>query len=368
MYKAPIAHSTKTGKKIGEAYYDKFVLTYRAALQKKLSNRRPWSEGIFGHRNDKVVMKLLPGSKAEAFIKHCIKSDRFMRTLLYGDMDQMLAMFQILVRWVDNPWELRKLSDQDKLNLSQQQRQGAGPVCHFHSVVKRVFVETLYETELDKEWVFRWKLLKYCPYCGDGSVAITNHVDANGKNVVSKTVLDHYLPKSEFPYFAVNIFNLYPCCWRCNSADLKGSNIPIERDATGTYHYLIMHPHHYEDSRLSFNYIPSSPQHPNDDIELSCSDPYIEKGYKNILGLEALYKNYIDEARDMIDRANEYLNQYAVSYGKQTFGFDKRFLQYYVRSTLGFNPYGKNPYEVQRYKFRMDIFRQLNRQYNIQIT
>ena len=33
MYKAPIAYSTKTGKKIGEAYYDKFVLTYRAALQ-----------------------------------------------------------------------------------------------------------------------------------------------------------------------------------------------------------------------------------------------------------------------------------------------------------------------------------------------
>lgn len=115
--------------------------------------------------------------------------------------------------------------------------------------------------------------------------------------MVSKTVLDHYLPKSEFPYFAVNIFNLYPCCWRCNSADLKGDNIPIERDATGTYHYLIMHPHHYEDSRLSFNYIPSSPQHPMDDIELSCSDPYIEKGYKNILGIEALYKNYIDEAR-----------------------------------------------------------------------
>ena len=88
MYKAPIAHSTKTGKKIGEAYYDKFVLTYRVALQKKLNSRRSWSEGIFGHRNDKVVMKLLPGSKAEAFIKHCIKSDRFMRTLLYGDMDR----------------------------------------------------------------------------------------------------------------------------------------------------------------------------------------------------------------------------------------------------------------------------------------
>ena len=70
----------------------------------------------------------------------------------------------------------------------------------------------------------------------------------------------------------------------------------------------------------------------------------------------------------MIDRANDYLSQYAMSFGKQTFGFDKRFLQYYVKSTLSFNPYGKKPYEVQRYKFKMDIFMQLNRQYNIQIT
>lgn len=43
--------------------------------------------------------------------------------------------------------------------------------------------------------------LKYCPYCG--TTANETH--------------DHYLPASLFPEFAVNAFNLVPCCFRCNT-------------------------------------------------------------------------------------------------------------------------------------------------------
>lgn len=367
MYRVPITKNKNTGKLIGEMYYDKFATLYRAALQRKLNNRRAWQEGIMGHKNDKVEFKLIPGSKAEAFIKHCIKSDRFMRLLLYGNLSQMFGLYQVINRWVGNDWEMSKLSDQDKLSISQQQKNGIGPVCHFHSVVKRIFVDALYENELNKEWIFRFKLLKYCPYCGDEPVFITNHVGVDGKKVVSKTVLDHYLPKSEYPYFAVNIYNLFPCCWRCNSDDKKGSKVPVETDAAGSLHWLIMHPHLFDERRLAFVYVPQSPQHPDDDIELTCSDPYMERGYKQILGLEDHYKHYKSEARNMIDRASEYLSLHAVDYGRQTYGFDKRFLQFYVKSSLSFDPYKEKPKNVQRYKFKMDIFRQINRQYNIQV-
>ena len=355
----------KSGRSLGEVYYDKFSTIFRAALQRKLRYRSTWTVGIFGHPNDNVNMKLLPGSKAETFIKHCIKSDYFMRVLLYGNMRQMNDLFQVLKRWIGNDWELNKLSDQDKLQLSQQQSHGVGPVCHFHSVIKHIFVGALYESELDKEWVSKRKLLNFCPYCGDASVFVTNHVGVDGNDVVSKTVLDHYLPKSEFPYFAVNIFNLFPCCERCNSDVKKGDKMPIEKDAAGTIHSLIMYPHHFDESRLTFAYIPPTSLHPNDDIELMCADAYLEKGYKSILGIEALYKHYKGEAKDMIDRASDYLTQSAMNYGRQTFGFDKRFMDFYVKSTLGFNPYDKKPMDVQRYKFKMDIFRQINRQLNI---
>lgn len=368
MYRVLIPHSRKTGKPLGEIYYDKFATTFRAALQKKLDYRRVWKVGIFGHQNDKVNMKLMPGSKAETFIKHCIKSDYFMRVLLYGDMPQMNALFQVLKKWVGNDWELKKLSDQDKLQFSQKQKEGLGPICHFHSVIRHIFVDALYEGELDKEWVSRRKHLNFCPYCGDAPVFVVEHVGADGNNVVSKAVLDHYLPKSEFPYFAVNIYNLFPCCGRCNTADVKGNKMPIETDINGTNHWLIMHPHYFEENRLTFAYIPPTSQYPDDDIELMCADAYLEKGYKRILGIEALYKHYKGEAKDIIDRTCDYLTLPAMNYGRQTFGFDKRYIDFYVKSTLGFNPYDKNPKDVQRYKFRMDIFRQINRQLNIQVV
>jgi hypothetical protein len=310
-------------------------------------------------------MRLEPGSKAEAFIKHCIKSDHFMRILLSGDLRQMSDLYLLLKRWIGNDWELKKLTEQDKLSLSQQQKNGMGPVCHFHSVVKRIFVEALYDKELDKEWVFRGKLLKFCPYCGDEPVFITTHVGVDGQDVVSKTVLDHYLPKSEYPYFAVNLYNLFPCCWRCNSDNKKGDKMPVEWDATGTAHWVIMHPHKFVESRLSFVYVPQTPRHPDDDIELMCSDSYLEKGYKKILGLEAHYKNYKSEAKNMFDRARDYINENAMKYGRQTYGFDKRFQQSYVKTTLAFNPYSEKGHVVQRYKFKMDIFRQIDRQYKI---
>ena len=366
MYRVPITYSKKTGKKLGEIYYEKFVATFRASLQRKLQNRRAWTVGIFGHKNDKVIMKLLPDSKAEAFIKHCIKSDHFMRVLLYGDMRKMSDLFLVLKRWIGNDWELKKLSDQDKLLLSQQQSQGAGPVCHFHSVIKHIFVDALYEGELDKEWVSKSKHLNFCPYCGDAPVFVTKHVGVDGNDVVTKAVLDHYLPKSVFPYFAVNIYNLFPCCGRCNTDDVKGDKMPIEKDANGVSHRLIIHPHDFDENRLMFAYIPPTPQQPDDDIVLKCADAYLEKGYKNILGIEALYKHYKGEAKDMMERARDYLTMPAVNYGRQTYGFDKRFMNYYVKTTLGFDN-SKKPWEVQRYKFKMDIFRQINRQYNIQV-
>lgn len=367
MYKAPITQHKRTGKLIGEMYYDKFASVYRTALQKKLDNRKVWTEGIYGHKNKKVLMKILPGSKAETFIKHCIKSDSFFRTLLYGDLDQMFELFQVLKRWLGSDWELEKLSNQDKLSISQQQNKGLGPVCHFHSVVRRVFVNALYENELTKELVFRWKNLSYCPYCGDESVFMTNHVGYDFRNVVSKTVLDHYLPKSEYPYFAVNIYNLFPCCWRCNSDDKKGDKKPIEIDAAGIVHPIIMHPHLFDEGRLKFVYIPRSQHHPDDDIELMCSDLYLEKGYKQILGLEAHYKNHKVEARNMIERAGEYLSLHAIDYGRQTYGFDKKFLQFYIKSTLSFDAFKEKPKNVQRYKFKMDIFRQIHQLYKIQL-
>ncbi|WP_429099314.1 hypothetical protein [Aeromonas veronii] len=55
--------------------------------------------------------------------------------------------------------------------------------------------------------------LKVCPFCAHDSVDIVNGVRKN-----HLPALDHFLPKSKYPFFALSVNNLLPTCHRCNSS------------------------------------------------------------------------------------------------------------------------------------------------------
>jgi len=54
--------------------------------------------------------------------------------------------------------------------------------------------------------------LSFCPYCGLGYI----------------TTLDHFVPKSDFPYLAISPTNLVPCCSDCNKS--KGTHKPSSKE------------------------------------------------------------------------------------------------------------------------------------------
>ncbi|MEC1628632.1 hypothetical protein [Bacillus paranthracis] len=58
-----------------------------------------------------------------------------------------------------------------------------------------------------------------CPYCN--SQFIFTYLNDDGR---TRPVLDHFFCKSEYPFLAISIYNLIPCCKVCNS-DFKGSTI-----------------------------------------------------------------------------------------------------------------------------------------------
>lgn len=58
--------------------------------------------------------------------------------------------------------------------------------------------------------------LKVCPYCNRSY--IHPYYSANSK---TRADLDHFFPKSAYPYFAMSFYNLVPSCKVCNSS-LKG--------------------------------------------------------------------------------------------------------------------------------------------------
>lgn len=59
--------------------------------------------------------------------------------------------------------------------------------------------------------------INICPYCNRSFT--TTHKDNEGQ---TRPTLDHFYDKARYPYFALSIYNLVPCCYICNSS-FKGS-------------------------------------------------------------------------------------------------------------------------------------------------
>ena len=64
--------------------------------------------------------------------------------------------------------------------------------------------------------------MQVCPYCNRQYIVTL-------KNNKVRPQFDHYYPKSDYPYLALSVFNLIPCCSICNMAktDLDTSATPI---------------------------------------------------------------------------------------------------------------------------------------------
>ncbi|HCE4656947.1 TPA: HNH endonuclease [Vibrio parahaemolyticus] len=109
---------------------------------------------------------------------------------------------------------------------------------------KAVFDYDLFR-EKSLEWC-AYSLTKYvapriCPYCNRNFTPVV----VIDKNDEARPELDHFIPKSLFPMFAVSFYNLIPACHNCNHA--KGNYNVINIDARGNLSYNISHPYLVED-------------------------------------------------------------------------------------------------------------------------
>ena len=58
--------------------------------------------------------------------------------------------------------------------------------------------------------------VKVCPYCNADRI-YSLMIEKNGELVPSRSALDHYYAKEQYPYLACSLYNLVPSCTRCNS-------------------------------------------------------------------------------------------------------------------------------------------------------
>ncbi|HAF27924.1 MAG TPA: hypothetical protein DCG75_02650 [Bacteroidales bacterium] len=60
-----------------------------------------------------------------------------------------------------------------------------------------------------------------CPYCNDNKIDIIDISTEDDNEKITKAYLDldHFMPKSQNPFFALSFFNLIPSCHSCNSSE-----------------------------------------------------------------------------------------------------------------------------------------------------
>lgn len=140
--------------------------------------------------------------------------------------------------------------------------------------------------------------LKVCPYCNRSY--IHTYYNAKGK---TRPDLDHFIPKSKFPYFSMSIYNLVPSCKICNSS-LKGQK---EFDFDN---YMNPYEKSMGDKLMSFSYTPKvfpgliglkeSDMEIVMDYEESNPEHLRLKKNCDVFKIEGLYQNHKNVVCDML--------------------------------------------------------------------
>ena len=158
--------------------------------------------------------------------------------------------------------------------------------------------------------------LKSCPYCNRNYIFVVNK---DGNKL--RPEIDHFYPKSIYPYLAVSYFNLIPSCPTCNGFGAKEG-----KDTFDTY--PISNPYELNENNFKFSISPESIDFFNVEskkydfnsfeIELNGNKANLE-----IFKLEELYKQHKDIVLELLIKKAYYPKSYIEELKKFDFTEDE---------------------------------------------
>jgi 5-methylcytosine-specific restriction endonuclease McrA len=190
--------------------------------------------------------------------------------------------------------------------------------------------------------------LKTCPYCNRNYTFVVN--EKNGK---LRPEIDHFYPKSIYPFLAMSFYNLIPSCPICNHT--KGNKVEKDLD----------NPYDIENNSYQFTYIPNNVDFAtvekekynfnSFDIELKGNQSNIE-----VFKLNELYKQHKDIVLELLIKKAYYPQSYIDELSK--FGFSPDEIYRYL-----FSNYNKDEDLHKRplSKLIKDISKELNLQIDL---
>ena len=301
-----------------------------------------------------------PRSFTYQFLKECIDpNNTLLDDLLTGDLKKQIAIINRVLQ--NNPANLEKLTATKANHLGYAD---GGEEDDFNTIMNEIFVKRSFEGKnvvkalpLDKDDFVKKLGIRICPYCGR---AYIYRVEKNGKDgVVSvKPQLDHFLPKSDYPFLGMNFYNLIPCCTQCNLAPCKVDNDPLDDTKQQVVH--LMHPFKFDDKRVRFIYQINTPDTyapESYDVMVGYDNRELKKGYNGFFALDKLYAGHNVEVCNMFLRARAF--KVATNGLYNGLGLGKVPASLLAQAVLGFNLNGIEESRQLMYKFKKDTFLQM---------
>jgi len=171
-----------------------------------------------------------------------------------------------------------------------------------HNILYKIFVDYGYE-KIDKLQFIENIGLGSCPYCN------RNYIFTTSKKGSIKPEIDHFYPKSLYPYLACCYFNLIPSCPTCNGFGAK--------EAKDTFYvYPISNPYTIKPIDFHFSIKPQKVDFIDDvkkeqyDFANFEIDIYGNKANLEIFHLEELYKQHKDIVLELLIKKVYYPQSY----------------------------------------------------------
>lgn len=204
--------------------------------------------------------------------------------------------------------------------------------------------------------------LNTCIYChSQFSLTIdTEYYDEEKRKKIKKAKakleLDHFYPKSKYPFLCTSFFNLYPVCGNCNKAksdkDIK-FELYIEKEVSNTFNFWL------DDASLVKYWVSYNLEDIKINFDHFKGDIKKRKEYVETFDIQGIYDSQKDVAEELIYKAKVYTESYKDELFEnfKTLFKDKEILN---RIILGNYQKEDDIYKRPLAKFYQDIAKQLN--------
>lgn len=309
-------------------------------------------------RKNKILIKykVRKGSPTWNFLSK-YEQDIYLRKLLCGSWEDLLNIISDVENLILNlEWQkgvTKAEYNKGKYQIDGIDTDGSKFIDHFNEIMHWLFVDIMYEKKLDKLQFIEKLGLKICPYCGRQHINIAKFPGYRD----SKPNIDHFLPKSLYPFLSISFRNLVPCCCVCNEMANKGDYDPLKPDI-GLYN-----PYVFNDDNIKFKGIFNGNDEMDEnsyDVDIICNPTTLDKGYKEVLKLLPFYQQERLKIQDI------YINFTTTTKIHKKFlknlGMNQNFLDDDARMIIG-HPLDGRASQREFYKFKRDLFLQLVRMY-----